>query len=81
MRKVFSRVGISLLLIGILAACSSKETATTADQADVEYDLLYSLPEEALSYDEQVRPVLESRCVVCHGCYDAPWIERRRARH
>ncbi|MBT8128131.1 MAG: fatty acid cis/trans isomerase [Gammaproteobacteria bacterium] len=72
MRKIFSRAGISLLLIGILAACSSKETATTADQADVEYDLLYSLPEETLSYDEQVRPVLESRCVVCHGCYDAP---------
>ena len=22
--------------------------------------------------DAQVRPVLEQRCVVCHGCYDAP---------
>jgi hypothetical protein len=25
-----------------------------------------------ISYREQVRPVLERRCVVCHGCYDAP---------
>lgn len=23
-------------------------------------------------YDEQIRPLLENRCVVCHGCYDAP---------
>src|SRR5882724_1922246 len=26
----------------------------------------------AVSYREQVQPVLEHRCVVCHGCYDAP---------
>ena len=23
-------------------------------------------------YEEEVRPVLEARCVVCHACYDAP---------
>ncbi|MFV1978146.1 MAG: fatty acid cis/trans isomerase, partial [Myxococcota bacterium] len=27
---------------------------------------------EPISYREQVQPVLENRCVVCHGCYDAP---------
>jgi len=27
---------------------------------------------EPISYVEQVQPVLENRCVVCHGCYDAP---------
>jgi hypothetical protein len=27
---------------------------------------------EPVSYREQVEPVLENRCVVCHGCYDAP---------
>ena len=26
----------------------------------------------APSYDREVRPLLERRCVVCHGCYDAP---------
>jgi Fatty acid cis/trans isomerase (CTI) len=25
-----------------------------------------------VSYPEQVKPILDSRCVVCHGCYDAP---------
>lgn len=23
-------------------------------------------------YDTQVKPIIENRCVVCHGCYDAP---------
>jgi hypothetical protein len=27
---------------------------------------------EAVSYRAQVQPILEGRCVVCHGCYDAP---------
>ncbi len=27
---------------------------------------------EPVSYQQQVKPILERRCVVCHGCYDAP---------
>jgi hypothetical protein len=27
---------------------------------------------EKISYSKQVKPVLDNRCVVCHGCYDAP---------
>ncbi|MGI1680236.1 MAG: fatty acid cis/trans isomerase [Cellvibrionaceae bacterium] len=25
-----------------------------------------------LSYEQDIRPIMEKRCVVCHGCYDAP---------
>jgi hypothetical protein len=56
----------------LLSACSSSEKSVTTDQATVEYDLVYTMPKETISYDEKVRPILESRCVVCHGCYDAP---------
>ena len=63
---------IVITLVLLLSACSSKEPSITADQAIVEFDLLYSMPKETISYDEEVRPILESRCVVCHGCYDAP---------
>jgi hypothetical protein len=64
-------MGITLTVV-MLAACSPKDHSITADQATVEYNLLYSMPDEMVSYEDQVRPVLESRCVVCHGCYDAP---------
>ncbi|MCG6939294.1 MAG: fatty acid cis/trans isomerase [Gammaproteobacteria bacterium] len=56
----------------LIVACSSKEASLTADQAVIEYDLLYTLPKQPVDYDAEVRPVLENRCVVCHGCYDAP---------
>ncbi len=62
------------LLIGsvlFLSACSSEESVV-AYQDTVEYDLLYSLPKENIPYQEVVKPILENRCVVCHGCYDAP---------
>ena len=38
--------------------------------------IVFELPSVVLnnpvSFEHQVRPVLERRCVVCHGCYDAP---------
>ena len=34
-------------------------TATTATSA-------------AVSFEHDIRPILEARCTVCHGCYDAP---------
>jgi len=69
-KNLSALIGIALVLL--LSACSSKEPSITADQAVVEFDLLYTLPKEPVSYDQDVRPILESRCVVCHGCYDAP---------
>jgi hypothetical protein len=29
-------------------------------------------PSGGMSYRKDVQPILERRCVVCHGCYDAP---------
>ncbi len=31
-----------------------------------------SLAEGKISFTRDVKPILDSRCVVCHGCYDAP---------
>jgi len=70
-RQITALIIIALLML-LLSACAPAEKSITTDQAIVDYDLLYTLPEEAISYDDKVRPVLESRCVVCHGCYDAP---------
>lgn len=48
-----------------------------------QFDTLYGEPapqlrmtqshdREAIHYLDTVKPIIESRCVVCHGCYDAP---------
>jgi len=70
-KQIVALIIIPLVML-LLSACAPSEKTITTDQATVDYDLLYTLPEEAISYDDKVRPILESRCVVCHGCYDAP---------
>lgn len=45
----------------------------TKDQAVIDLDVLNaSLKTGQVSYENEVLPILESRCMVCHGCYDAP---------
>ncbi|MCP4410109.1 MAG: fatty acid cis/trans isomerase [Gammaproteobacteria bacterium] len=63
-----------LIVITLLtvSACTTKKQSITAQQATVDLSLLQTLPEGNISYEDKVRPVLEKRCVVCHGCYDAP---------
>jgi len=61
-----------LMSVFLLSSCTASKKSITADQAKIEYELLYTLPKEKISYEKVVRPVLERRCVVCHGCYDAP---------
>ena len=65
------------LLIGALSgaasigACSSRG-ARGPDDVRVDYGLLDTAPAAPLDFAAQVRPILDRRCVVCHGCYDAP---------
>jgi len=56
----------------LLAACSSTPPSITDDQSRLDYGLLLTAPDEPLLFGERVKPVLERRCVVCHGCVDAP---------
>lgn len=70
-RQITALIVVALPML-LLSACSQPGKSFTEDQAVVEYDLLVSIPAENISYDNQVRPILESRCVSCHGCYDAP---------
>ena len=40
--------------------------------AEVQERVQASLPEDHIDYWLDVKPVVEKRCVVCHGCFDAP---------
>jgi hypothetical protein len=62
-------------LIAVLAGCATLAQDTLdrrygrADPTRFDHPLA-SAP--GVSYRADVQPILERRCVVCHGCYDAP---------
>jgi len=55
-----------------LSSCSSTSTSPISQQVDLDYGLIATTPEQPILYGEHVKPILERRCVVCHGCVDAP---------
>ena len=61
----------ALSCAALIGACGSPG-ALTADDVRVDHGLLDTAPATPLDFASQVRPILERRCVVCHGCYDAP---------
>lgn len=70
--SALSHLALLSTLAFLLAACGAPKQSITSAQAKVDYDLLFSMPEQIISYEDKVAPILERRCVVCHGCYDAP---------
>ena len=69
------------LLSATLALCALVGCATlTRDSLDQAYgpadptrhDQPRTPASGGVSYRAEVQPILEQRCVVCHGCYDAP---------
>ena len=64
---------IALSLALILSACSGSPGSPDL-MPDVDWDVIAELDNESeqVSWREDVQPVLEQRCIVCHGCFDAP---------
>jgi len=63
---------VLMLVLLVLSACATRPEPVDVGLAQTDQILLQSLPSRTISYEESVRPVLQRRCVVCHGCYDAP---------
>lgn len=64
-----------LILVVVVSGCA----AYAGKQLDAFYGvveprerLVDSNTQQANHFHNEVQPVLEKRCVVCHGCYDAP---------
>jgi len=64
-----------LLFACLLAGC----TVLTKQALDERYGTpdpmrfdIPAQPSQGMSYRAEIQPILERRCVVCHGCYDAP---------
>ena len=69
------RLTTFLLLAVFLSGCAflaSRGLDEQFGEASVQNRNVSANSEWGLRYHEQVKPVLENRCTVCHGCYDAP---------
>jgi len=63
----------AVLLTGFLVNEILTSQFTMKDMpASIESDLAAAARSEPTTWEDQVQPVLERRCIVCHGCYDAP---------
>ena len=66
-----------MLLVVALAGCSTLGlTALEAGKMFGEIEItdhrMAFESAEAVNYREEIQPILDQRCVVCHACYDAP---------
>jgi hypothetical protein len=60
----------ALLLLGACGGAAAEPRSQY--DATLEYGILDAASRTPVDFDAEVRPILEHRCVVCHGCYDAP---------
>ncbi|UJJ31316.1 fatty acid cis/trans isomerase [Halopseudomonas maritima] len=51
-------------VIALIFACSDIPTYPHAEQTVAS--------RQSFSYQSDIKPILENRCMACHGCYDAP---------
>ena len=63
---------LTVLVIGGCAGLTGVQLDQEYGEARPRYRLTSAATSEAVDYWRDVKPVLESRCVACHGCWDAP---------
>ncbi|TPE46793.1 fatty acid cis/trans isomerase [Maribrevibacterium harenarium] len=67
--------GLLLLLVLVLSGCAVYATHQLDQQfgpASTQQRSVTLSDQEAQLYREEVAPILNSRCINCHACYDAP---------
>jgi hypothetical protein len=77
--KMNNRPHVSIIFILLLIILTGGCALLVGMQLDHQFGLsspqnrMTTPPEIAtVTYVQDVKPILESRCIVCHGCYDAP---------
>jgi hypothetical protein len=64
-----------LITVLFLASCAAITTQTLEQKfgkSEPRERVVQQLPANAVDYWHDVQPLTEKRCIVCHGCYDAP---------
>ncbi|MDD5343956.1 MAG: fatty acid cis/trans isomerase [Smithella sp.] len=56
------RKAFSLVMIGLFIACATKTLPP----------VVFNIPTRHIDYLNEVKPLLDKRCAVCHSCYNSP---------
>lgn len=59
-------IAATLLTLLFLAGCAENTTPPTFKQA------LPTASQQPVSFNDDVRPIVEAKCLACHSCFDAP---------
>lgn len=72
-RRALTLLGVAAVLGGCAVAAKQAEKRWQAEYGDSSprSRQVAALPEASIDYWTQVKPILETRCVACHACYDA----------
>jgi len=63
---------IALLMLATGCAVLAARTLDTEYGPAAAKEFTPATSPAAASYERDIRPLMENRCLVCHGCYDAP---------
>lgn len=65
----------AVVLLGLVSSCSFIATLSLEQrygQPKPQEREIAALKPSAIDYWQDIKPVFDSRCIVCHACYDAP---------
>ena len=65
-------ISLFILLLSGCATISAINFESLYGPAQPRERVVAKLETDQIDYWNEVKPILENRCVVCHGCYDAP---------
>jgi len=71
LRGVVALAWIALLMLSAFSVSDAAPNSKQQKQLKEDTAVIQPLPEK-LSFNKDIKPVLEKRCIVCHGCFDAP---------
>jgi hypothetical protein len=74
-RMIAKKRYVTLLMLLVLGGCASFGTISLLQlygESAPRDRVVEEIAPNQIDYWSDVKPVLESRCVVCHACYDAP---------
>lgn len=66
------RLGILLILLTGCSVLAAYQLDDLYGEARVQQRMVAPASAEGKLYNNQIKPILDSRCVNCHACYDAP---------